>query len=234
WILGCKLAHRLLVSDIERGQISFRIVGITNRKRINVTFFRLRSVFLQGKRALHCFVASLLPLGINGKIVIRPKGKGDAPPRHRELRVEFRSALERTTRFVMIETENQLQSLIEELLGLVILRRNRVMRITQSRNQDRRALLLFRGVHPRDRTRHQSAQANCSGKSIDIHGGNGPPGCGQSQFARLKQIASYAASSQESGWCPNLKSKGLRSSGIPKQNGPMHGHIQKATKRDWR
>ena len=54
--------------------------------------------------------------GIGGMIVVRTQRQGDPPVRHRRLRIQFRRASEQARRLVMIETENQRQPLVEELL----------------------------------------------------------------------------------------------------------------------
>src|SRR6266576_306018 len=84
---------------------------------------------------LNGFVRSLETIVAGGIVVVRTNCFCDPPERHREFRIEFCCPLERTGGLVVIEGVDQTQSLVEELLGLHILGRNRMMKLAQAGHQ---------------------------------------------------------------------------------------------------
>ncbi len=83
---------------------------------------------------LDCVVTRALAFGIDRQVVIWAQRQSDAPVRHRQFWIELRGTRERPPRFVVVESINQLQSLIEKLLGLLVLSRNRMMYFAKARN----------------------------------------------------------------------------------------------------
>ena len=86
------------------------------------------------------------PVFAGGIVVVRTNRLRNSPVRHCQLGIKLGSTLERTSRFVMIEGVDQPQALIEELLRLRILCRNRVMQIAQARHQRGRLGLRRHGM----------------------------------------------------------------------------------------
>ena len=115
-------------------KIRIRIVRIANDERIDVSPLNFGGVILQHHRALDRLIAGPFALGIDWQIVIRPKGQGDTPLRHRQFWIELGRAHETTAGFVVIKSVNKFQSLIEKLLGFLVFGRNRMMDFAQAGN----------------------------------------------------------------------------------------------------
>ncbi len=64
----------------------------------------------------------LVAVGIGGIVIVRPHRFGHAPERHRQLGIELPRMLKRPRGFVVIKSEDEPQTLIEELLRLRISR----------------------------------------------------------------------------------------------------------------
>src|SRR5258708_38644805 len=77
----------------------------------------------------------LVSSGISGIVIVRSYRFGDTPIRHGKFGIEFGGMLKRTCCFVVIEGIDESQPLIEKLLCLRVLRRNRVMQISQTSYQ---------------------------------------------------------------------------------------------------
>ena len=118
---------------------SFFQIGIwISRKalchRLNVGLFAGRSVARQIDGLLHGVVRALETVGIGGIVIVRTNRFGDSPVRHRQFRIEFRSVLKRTRRFVMVEGVNEAQTLIEKLLRFCVVGGNGMVEISQVRS----------------------------------------------------------------------------------------------------
>ena len=83
---------------------------------------------------MRCIVTGFFAFRIDRQIVIGTQRQRDAPPCHGQFRIELGRALKRSPRFVVIESVDEVQSLIEKLLGLAIFGRNRMMNIAQTGN----------------------------------------------------------------------------------------------------
>src|SRR5437016_13092066 len=86
----------------------------------------------------------LVAIGIGGVVIVRPYCLGDSPVRHRQLGIKLRSMLERPRGLIVIERIDEAQALIEELLRLRALRRDRMMKFAQSSLQSGGMALLMR------------------------------------------------------------------------------------------
>ena len=74
----------------------------------------------------------LVAVGIGGIVIVRSHCLGDSPIRHGEFRIEFRSVLERSGRFVVVEGINETQSLVEKFLRFQIMRGYRVVQVAKT------------------------------------------------------------------------------------------------------
>ena len=103
-----------------------RVVRVPAGQRLDVVALLRRS--LRGKRARtpDGVVGGDLALGVNVEVDVRPQRVGDAPVGHRQVRVEVSRALERAHGLVVVEGIDEAQPLVEKLLRLGALRRDRV------------------------------------------------------------------------------------------------------------
>src|SRR6266404_7556374 len=121
-------------------QIHLWIVGIADHQGVDVGPLRLGRGFFQCHGTLDGIIAGALTLRINRQIVIWSEGQRDAPMRHGKSGIQLRRAHERTPGFVVIKPVNEVQSLIEKLLRLLVLCRNRMVNVAETRNQSDRGL----------------------------------------------------------------------------------------------
>jgi hypothetical protein len=131
------IGHRVRVIDRQGFQVGFRVVRVALHQRIDVGALVGRRVGGERFRALRFFIGRELALGIDIEVDVGSECERDTPVRHRRRRVELGGAAERSDRFVVIETVDERQSLIEELLRVGTFGRDRMMKAAHTRHERR-------------------------------------------------------------------------------------------------
>ena len=117
-----KTGHRVLISTIELAEIGRRCTRITDHERVDQrALARCSGFFRERLRPGDRFGRALLRLRIDVGIVdVRAERERNAPERHRCRRIELRRAAEHPDGAAVIESVDERQTLIEELLRVRI------------------------------------------------------------------------------------------------------------------
>ena len=132
-----QLTHRVTIFFRRLLQIRLRVRWKAFRHRGNIFALARRGICRQTLR-LHNFLVSLLEaVFAGGIVVVRPYRLGDAPMRHRQRGVQLRRALKRARRFIMVESVNVAQPLVEKLLRFRVHSRHRMVLLADPAHQCR-------------------------------------------------------------------------------------------------
>ena len=128
-----QLPHRFAVIEVELLPVRFRVRRpVALRQRADVVLLASTCLRRALKRLLHGVVSGFRAGLINrGIVVVRPDGKREAPVRHGGFRVELRGVAKITRGFVVVETVEKRQSLIEVGLCFSALCRDRMVVVAQ-------------------------------------------------------------------------------------------------------
>src|SRR5213080_5336544 len=129
------VAHGIAILFRGGAQIGFGIGGKALRKRGDVSLVALGSIRAERQRFLNGGVGLRKTAFAGGIVVIGADGFGDAPIRHGQFGIEFRGALEGAHGFVVIESVDESQTLIEKYLRLRVLGGDWVMPIAVARHE---------------------------------------------------------------------------------------------------
>ena len=159
-----EIAHRVLVLDRQRFQIRLGIVRITLDDRLDVGALCRRRRRRERQRPLRGVVRVLLPGRVDVEVDVWTERQRDAPERHRRGWIEQSGAPERADGFVVVECIHKRQALIEELLGVLALGGDRVMRVAETGHERRGAAggLIVRGLAGEECEQEEQKRHDCS------------------------------------------------------------------------
>jgi hypothetical protein len=137
-------AHGVVIGLGRLPAVRLGIGRKTQRHGLDVSLLGGRSATREINRLLDSRMGRCETVVAGGIVVVGPYGLGYSPIGHGQFGVKICGALKRARCFVVVESIDLTQSLIEELLGLRVVGRYRVMQVAIALHQSRRLRLSVR------------------------------------------------------------------------------------------